>query len=75
LGLEKETLYIAIQYFDSYLANSTTRLRGKPQLYTLAISSLYIAAKMEEETNEPSIGLMAEAAKDLMDVKAIKVRN
>jgi hypothetical protein len=69
----KETLYIATRFLcnifltpDSYL--SKVKMRHRKQLYLLATASVYVAAKLYEELNEPRGADLIESAPPIFNL-------
>ena len=68
-----EIAYVALNYFDRYL--SVVKVTTKKQFYLLAISCLFLAAKMMEENDDPLIKHHLQVSKmgfTDRDIKVIK---
>ena len=65
-----ETTWIGIYYFDKYL--SMVRVTQSKQFYLLAIGSLYLASKMEEELVEPDCSEICKKCSEHANVKDIR---
>ena len=66
-----ETAYIAVQFFDRYL--SRVRITQRRQFQLLAVTSLYLAAKVEEEILEPLCSDMTDKTGNLVAIHDIRV--
>ena len=62
-----ETFYLAVSIADRYLVNLTLKEENAPCLVTLGVTSLLLAAKIEQHKS-PSFLIMRNVLKNLMDI-------
>ena len=65
-----ETFYIATNYFDLYL--SRVKVTHRKQYNLLALTCVFISAKMFEEILDPTCTEMIQVAVDVQSIKEIK---
>ena len=65
-----ETFYIATNYFDLYL--SKVKVTHRKQYNLLALTCVFISAKMFEEILDPTCIEMIQVAIDVQSIKEIK---
>ena len=73
MDFHPETAYVALQYFDRYL--SRVRVVQRRQFHLLALTALFVAAKMEEEILEPVCSDMIKFAEMHVTVPDLKVHH
>ena len=66
-----ETAHIAVQFFDRYL--SRVRVVQRKHFQLLALTSLFLAAKVEEEILEPLCSDMTKKTGSLFAIQDVRV--